>query len=316
MTATLYEALVSHTRGDVDRHGECHITCPECGSESSPRNVKCSFSVKGFKCFVCGAGYSLAHLARRVNLASGEFIPVERVRKPQNSRSSNIPYWMTHEGSQAALRAFESHPRRFELWDAYKLLGHELIQEKRLGVGRLPASRCKHERLIVPVFDGTLLVGIRGRAIDCSCGKWLCSGGWELERVPLYNQDGLRPGCVVWIVENPVDALMLSERTPYVGVATYSVSYWREAWTRALLEARPEVVVVAFDNDLVGLGGDERREEFIAQWLKTHPTVPRANGIELTNRLRKAGINAYPFRWGKAPHKADIGNLLAEGALL
>jgi hypothetical protein len=313
MTATLYEALIGHTRGDVDRHGECHIACPECGHESSPKSPHCSFSERGFHCFVCGAGYSLTQLAKRVNLETGDYRPVRAAQRPKPPAKSRDPYWMTFDGSQAVIRSFESHPRRFELWDAYKRLPYELIREKRLGVGKLPASRCSHDRLIVPVFDGTMLVGIRGRAIDCDCGKWLCSGGWSLDLVPLYNQESLRPGAVVWIVENPVDALMVTEQTPYVGVATYGVTYWREAWTAALQEARPELVIVAYDNDLPGNGGGPRRREFERVWLADprHRAVPKANGVRLVNDLLRAGLTAALYDWGRAENKTDIGSLLA-----
>jgi hypothetical protein len=186
------------------------------------------------------------------------------------------------------LERYENHPRRFEAWQAHKPVSVETIRRKRLGMGVLPASRCKHERLIVPILDGTMLVGLRGRAIACSCGKWLVAGGTTLEMLPLYNQEALQPGCVVWIVENPVDALLLTERTPYAGVATYSVSYWRQAWTETLQAAQPELMIVAYDNDDPG----------------------RKNGIRLANTLLAAGLQVTLFDWGQAVYKADIGSLL------
>jgi hypothetical protein len=120
---------------------------------------------------------------------------------------------------------------------------------------------------------------------------------------------------VIWIVENPVDALMLSERTEYAGVATYSVSYWTEAWTRRLIEAQPELVVVAFDNDLPGNGGSARRAEFEREWLKTHNLLPPSGGVKVVNRLLEAGLPATLYDWGNAPHKSDIGNLLMQEAM-
>jgi hypothetical protein len=114
-------------------------------------------------------------------------------------------------------------------------------------------------------------------------------------------------------VENPVDALMLTERTPFVGVATYSVSYWRPHWTELLRAARPEYIIVAYDNDVPGNGGDERRDEFVRDWLRTHPRVPDPAGPRLANALQRDGLPAHLYRWGQAENKTDVGSLLAAG---
>lgn len=211
----------------------------------------------------------------------------------------------------ALIRQYEAHPQRFELWQKHKPLSRESIERNHLGVGVLPACSCHHERLIVPVLSGTMVVGLRGRRLACNCeGKWKPAAGTLLDTLPLYNEQALRLGCVVWLLENCVDALLLSERTEYVGLAIYSTSYWRDAWLEPLKAARPEMVIVALDNDLVGNGGAERRDEFIAEWLKTHPSIPEAKGPALVNRLQKAGLPALLFDWKKSEFRADIGSLL------
>jgi predicted RNA-binding Zn-ribbon protein involved in translation (DUF1610 family) len=310
----LYSDLVAHTRAVVDRHGEAHITCPACGHESTPRDPHCSFSERGWHCFSCGEGSSLRDLARRVNLEAGDYMPSAAPRKAPEKRRTGLPYWMTLNSPEACQSRYESHPRRFELWAGYKRLSYELIEACGLGVGALPpySSKCSHERLIVPVWWGTIFVGFRARSLGCDCGKWLATAGWDYERAPLYNQDALRSGAVVWIVENPIDALIVGEQTPYIGVATYSVSYWRDAWTAALREARPELIVVAYDQDLPGNGGAQRRREFERVWLADpkHKAVPRPNGIRLVNDLLRAGLPATLFDWGRAENKMDIGSLL------
>jgi hypothetical protein len=288
---------------------EYHLTCPECGHVSSPRNPHCSFNERGWYCFVCGAHGSLANLAKLVGLSTNaQYTPPSSHLQP---RRDSFP-WQEHP--EAIVERYEAHGARYESWAKYKPVSREMIISHHLGVGVLPSSRCKHDRLIVPIYDGTLIVGLRGRSMGCDCGKWLAAGGTLLEHMPLYNHEAIRPGCTVWIVENPVDALLVNEQTPYFGVAVYSTSYWREAWLETLLAARPELVVVALDNDLVGLGGDERRSEFIETWLLTHPRVPEPAGIKILNRLLAAGLHAVPYRWGKAEYKADIGGLLSRVA--
>jgi hypothetical protein len=109
-----------------------------------------------------------------------------------------------------------------------------------------------------------------GCACDPKADKWLVAGGTKLANLPLYGSDDLSRGCVVWLVENCVDARLITQETPFVGCAMYSVSYWRDEWAKTLLAVRPEIVVVALDNDLVGNGGARRHEEFAKMWKEKH----------------------------------------------
>lgn len=315
----LLDDLAAALSADADRQGEYHIACPECGHESSPKAPHCSFNAQGWHCFVCDAGGGLTDLAKRVGLNDVDhpfYNPP--VRPPEAPRRTPVPDWMLHPENY--LQRFEAHPQRLELWGWHKGgVSTETVRRMRLGVGALPLSRCPHERLIVPIFDGTMLLGLRGRSLAergrsaCDCTKWLQSLGTTLERLPLYNAAALRPGCVVWIVENCVDALLITERTPFIGVAVYSTSYWRDEWLETLREARPEVVMVALDNDLVGNGGALRRQEFERLWFEQHPqarTAPQANGVQRVNRMLASGLPARLYDWGRAEHKADIGSVL------
>lgn len=316
---SLFDDLVRHLSADVDGHGEAHFSCPDCGHESSPKSPHCSFGPKGWHCFVCGAGGSLHALAEKVELNSDQTF-YNAPSRPQEAPSATKKEYRWLSNPEPLLRAYESHPKRFEFWQRHKPVSVETIRAGRFGVGVLPASRCHHPRLVVPIIDGTMVVGLRGRWMGCSCDqrrdKWLVAGGTTLEHLPLYNAEALKPGAVVWMVENCVDARLITQNTPYTGVAVYSTSYWRDAWLEALKAARPEMIIVALDNDLVGNGGAARRDEFIKLWYQEHPqatAVPKCNGIERVNTLLAAGLNAVLFDWGKAPHKSDIGSLLAKG---
>lgn len=297
---SLFLDLVRTTNAVVDRHGEAFISCPSCGHVSSPRNIHFSFSERGGFCFSCGYRTSLAKLAAQLGQEHIQLQPAVKTPEPLKKPVS----WLFD--IEHLIEKYAAHRASYELWGAYKPVSRENIVKFRLGVGVLPASRCHHERLIVPIFDGTMCVGVRGRSISCDCGKWLAPGGTDISMYPLYNQQALAPGGIVWIVENPIDALLVGQFTPFVGVATYSVAYWQERWSSALLAAKPAHVIVAFDNDVPGNGGN------VSEWLAAHPgaRLPQPAGPRLANRLLGEGIPARLFDWGSLPAK-DIGALLS-----
>lgn len=314
MKADLFGELVHRLKARKDRHGEMHITCPLCGSESTPAHPKCSFNERGWHCFVCGAGGSLKNLAEKSDL---QFLENTFTNRPQNTpkRPQEAPgrpqRWKAI--SEYLCSEFEASDGRFDAWLNYKPVSYANILAKRLGLGILPASRCHHPRLIVPIITDRI-VGFRGRQIACDCGKWLAPGGSDIENeYPLYNAEALKPGCVVWIVENPIDALLVGQSTDYIGVATYSVAYWFDRWTGVLKAARPSLVVVAYDNDIPGNGGGRKRERMIGEWMTAHPgarKAPDPAGPRLANRLLAAGLNAVLFNWDRMPQVKDIGVLL------
>jgi len=313
-TPPLYDELLNFTHAHVDHFGEAHIDCPECGHPVKPNQTHCSFSERGWYCFVCGASGSLEALARLLGLGERTYIP--QATHP-NPKPLTVPPWRLH--SESWLEKYQLHPRRFELWSHYKPLALQTIVDHRLGVGRLPASRCSHDRLIVPVFWGMTLVGLRGRRIDCDCpAKWLPAVGTPLEILPLYNAQALGKRQVVFIMENPVDALLLTqEKAPWVGLSIYSTSYWKQDWVGEIKAADPEMVIIALDNDLVGNGGAAQRDVFAAEWKRTHnDRLPKPRGVFIANQLNAAGIPATLFDWGVAPNKADIGDLLMREAFI
>lgn len=298
---------IVHGRLNGQRSGdEYHADCPWCGKEATAGATHFSYSERGGYCFVCGNGGSLWKLAQQC-----EALPVADVKPQRAEPKRKVAYWQA--SAVSLLASYEAHPQRVEMWQRYKPLSSKTIERMRLGVGVLPQSKCKHERLIVPVMRDGAPVWFRGREIDCNCGKWLASGGVKLDDIPLYNIEAVGTSSIVWIVENPIDALLLTERTKYVGVATYSVSYWRESWANALRERQPAWIIVAYDNDIPGNGGGLNHATFAELWRKAHNgKLLEPNGPKLANRLIGAGLRARLFEWPKtAPMKADIGSMFA-----
>lgn len=301
MELDYFSSLCQHLQVAPDRRGECHVSCPSCGHPVKRGQTHFSFSRDGAFCFVCGYDSGLRALAAHYGLADG--MPVERRPLPPRpeARHYNI---REHAPDELAVR-YAAHPERMQRWQAYKPVNADTIKRYRLGFGALPAhsSRCPHRRLIVPLFEAGTCVGFRARQVECECGKWLSPGGSQLT---LYNARDLA-GKLVWIVENPIDALLIEQRYPEcAAVATLGVSVWRDEWTELVRPARK--VIVAYDHDCPGNGGTAAMRQ---AWLRTHPRLPEPGGIKLVNRLLSAGIMALLFPWpADAPEHADIGSVL------
>lgn len=293
-----FDQLLMAQHVQPDRHGEAHTTCPGCGKEARRGQTHFSFSERGGHCFVCGSSWSLAALA---DLWLGkEFVPPPLPQPaPRPQRAYN---WQAQAETIAA--QYAQHPGRDYLWNQYKPLDADVIEAHRLGVGVLPASRCDHKRLIVPLVDfGGRVVGFRGRAIDCQCGKWLSPSG---NKATLFNWQAVQDGCTAFVTENPIDALMATAAWGIATVATLSVSYWQDEWTEFL--RRAALVVVAYDNDAPGNATDPA---ILQAWRDGHKSDPPQNGIKLVNRLLDAGLPARFYRWKPGtPHKADIGSMM------
>jgi len=261
-------------------------------------------------------------------------IKVRKATKP-TPKPKKRPKWY-----KASTDRYNNHYRAnlahvHKAWHQYKAeLLPKQIDKALLGYGKLPMSKCKHNRLVLPVFKDNRLVNLRGRQTECDCGKWLVSGGWSLDDLPLYNADSLHPGAIVVVVESPVSAIQIRQDislvfelfapqvsdlyglmsnvqkglSAIVSVATYSTSYWRPDWQAQLNQASQ--IIVAFDNDLPGNGGARNRQAMI-EALDGKPT-PQSRGINLVNKLREDGLNATLLDWGKRPAKYDIGDYLEE----
>ncbi len=308
-----------------DGKGRVYPTCPYCGKESTHNNVHTLLDDKGYKCFVCGKRVSLFTFAKDVGLIGDEALPELPVRpEPVILEPAK---WLLQ--SHYWLSKWEQ-PERFEQWNQYKPLKHKTIEAYRLGYGSLPeySSRCTHDRLIVPLITDKL-VGVRARWNGCECDshktKWLSP---KDSQMVLYNGAMLGSGAmlgisvqkwnynsVLYIVENPIDCLMMVENDMYA-VATLGVTIWHEDWTRIIKAAKPSIVIVVYDHDLAGNGGSTEREyeQMVKLWKEKNPqahTPPVPNGVRLVNTLNDAGVFAKLYRWpAGTPLKADIGDLL------
>lgn len=292
--------------------------CPFCGGEDRFTIVRFNDGRLGWLCRHCAPGRY--HTEREYNDRIGQpvQIPDPAPLKPPQ-RQQTAPEW--RKAGERFVAAYEAHPDRYALWRAHKPISEETIYRRRFGVGVLPSSQCKHSRLILPVYGaGGDLVCLRGRSLGCGCPKWLTAGGWSLSTMPLYGLDEPHdPGATLWIVENPVDALLVRQMTTgrHWACATLSVSYWSDAWLEAIRETAPARVVVAYDNDLVGNGGAVNRPAMLAAWRAALPPnrrdmpEPQPNGCTLAARLANGlRVPVRLFDWGTSPHKADIGSLL------
>jgi len=342
MANDAYQELKRKYNVSPDRRGECHIDCPFCGKEAVKGQTHASFSKNGFHCFVCGASRSLAGLLAHVT--GSEYRPAPAPIRTQRARNSKRPprwYGMTRERWEIEYCRDQNHLNH--VWRQYKDVSPSLIEAYSLGYGLLPSSRCRVDRLLLPIFNNDRLVNIRGRRIhpQDDHAKWLASGGWQLKNVPLFNVGNIPERRVVLVVENPVDAIMISKPEsllplarrlfdgawddrainelyplddPFYGVASLSVSYWLDSWTEALQATNPIRVVVFYDNDLPGNGGAWRRLDAVREWNKKHEggaaKVPGSRGAMLANKLQEKGIDAVLFDWRDAPIKADIGDVL------
>lgn len=323
---------------NLKRHGAYYVgPCPMCGGRDRFTVKLFQDGREGWLCRHCSGedGYStpehylvtrygVSYRQAREMIASGspdQFTPraAQPAREPEETQPKKASWWQRDGGR--FVYEFGTRPDVVTLWQAYKPLSEETIRSAWLGVGVLPASRCTHDRLIVPIFnDAGQVVCFRGRRISCDCvdhhGKlinWTASGGWRLEELPLYNLRGATPGEVVWIVENQVDALMVSELTDFRGVSTTSVSYWRDQWTQELLSVAPSLVVVAYDNDLVGNGGAKSRDALLKKSRDAageNWQPPACYGSHLALRLQAAGVPAVLYDWKDSPAGDDIGKLL------
>lgn len=305
MDADLLDTLVSRLDADDRRDGRYHADCPFCGKEVKRGQKHFSFVAEGYKCWVCGAAGGLRALAEHLDLS-----PALPVRSRPAPKPAEPKAWQT---DNRVLERYTGALDTLTRWQAYKPLSIETIARARLGVGVLPASRCKRRRLILPVFDGNTLVALHGRAFlqDDDDAKWLTAGGSRKD--VLYGVQWLTRGCQAIICENLVDALLVTDRAPgVVGLAGGGVN-WRDEWTQQIAAIHPTHVLVWLDNDLVGCPNPITYATLKRQWLTEHPnnTPPEPRGPQIANDLLAAGVKASIYRWpAGTPAKYDIGSAL------
>jgi hypothetical protein len=215
-----------------------------------------------------------------------------------------------------------------QAWQAYKPLSIDSIAHWQLGVGVLPSSRCPHKRLIVPVFDQGQVVAFHGRAYlpGDDDAKWLTAGGSRKD--VLFGAECLRPGRVVVIVENMVDAILLMQQRPaWVAVASGGVA-WSDTFTQQIIATRPASVLVWLDNDLAGAPNEHTYSALLTTWHQEQqqkiaagiiprlPPEPFPRGPRILESFRRHKYGAVQqYQWpAGTPHRADVGTFLQSRA--
>lgn len=223
------------------------------------------------------------------------------------------------------VQRFQKALETMRRWEAYRKFDLDTIAKWRLGVGVLPSSQCKHRRLIYPVIIGGEIVGLRGRAFECDCTKWLQSAGSNAQ---LFNQDALAPGCVAIIVESPAD-VMLAEQTlrskqpgkmSWVPIAgTAGAGTWKDEWSRLLVQKKVAGVYLWLDNDLAGDPNPKMRQRLLSEWHARNPaakTGPLPAASKVVASLTRYGLKVDRYQWpDEAPAKVDWGWLDEQGQL-
>lgn len=316
MTA-LYQRLVEHYQPQYGRTW-LSIQCPSCGHEAEKsQRAACSMSDQGWRCHVCGEGGDLWDLAKRAGIGLEAYRNDCKPREPKK----RLPAQWTRN-PHAYLDKFLEHPRRLEAWQSYKRLSLESISRYRLGYGVLPASKCQHPRLIVPLFHQKQIVGFRGRAVSCQCTKWLSSGGSQNICVGL---GAIKRGDRVALIENEVDRILCQEHDPSVKMLAlpFGVASWQAEWTEELSRRKPAHVLIILDNDLAGNPNKEAYQHGVDLWnakmdamiaagrIKSKPDrPPYPSGYKYLKQFRAAGLNADRYIWPDGtPYKYDIGEM-------
>lgn len=299
----LFEDLVIHFNKPPDRRHNVNADCPFCGKDKK----HFAFSPRGYNCFSCQASGSLYDLFQHLQLElpeSDRTYQAPRYVQPE-PEEQGPPAWQNH--APELIASYTSHDQTVTQWQRYKaILKSETIERWRFGLGTLPGQSTT--RLIVPVWKGAQCVALHGRAISETRGpKWICAKGSN-KRMP-WGVETLQRGAPIFVVENYVDAALMHQEQPGWGVlAMGSARPWNATMTAWLRRYGPEIVVVAYDNDLVGNARDKMREQLVAEFLAKNPkgNPPKSQGARSVAAMRQAGINATMFPWPEdAPPKAD-----------
>jgi len=297
--------------GEENKRGWIDATCPNCGKEAMRGQCHFSYRETGGHCFVCGWGGGLRDLAEVLDLDATDYVPQVREQKiVELARWRGNPWKL--------LDQYLTHPDRVDRWAGYKPLTVGTLDRHGFGLGRLPFQHpdqswymSKQEWLTVPIYEDGALIALRGRNLGTAGPKWISATG---SNYALWNVDKVRPGTTCWLCENYVDAAWIMQGHPeYSAVAIGGATTWKREWATRLAARSPGRVVVALDNDLVGNGGGEKREQWVLDWKVDHPGLnpPAANGPKVVNELRAAGISATLLNWpDDAPYKAGVDWLI------
>lgn len=280
-----YPWLAQQRRRWPDRRGEYWGLCPF-HNDHEPGSF--SFSVRGFRCFACDARGGLRKLAEAIRAGEPPVTRIHRKKPKPKPESYWEPYWLKQP---EIWRRFVDLPDFARDYYHRRGFTDETIRRWRLGYGRLPASRAKWPRLILPIFENGRLVALKGRRIheQDTEAKWLQSGG---SKSVLFGAEALGPGKTVIVAEAPYSAILAMQEAPAIAAVASSggASTWLQQWTEQIAASRPGWVLVWYDCDDAG----------------------RRNGVKVANSLLAAGVRARLYRWPAGTQaKADLADVIA-----
>lgn len=272
-----------------------------------------SFSERGYCCFACGARGALTRLAATLRLAP-DLSPVPR--EPSLPPTPAAPAW-THLDYT---REFGFLPQVAKDYYHRRGFTDASLRTHRLGFGVVPASRCHHPRLVLPVFDNSALVALKGRRLDCACSeKWTQAKG---SRPALFGRARLpyALGLPLIITEAPYSAILAMQDDPgLVAVAPSSgCTVWKDEWTDAIVAAKPRNIYLWYDNDPAGwTEGDKVAARFaangvparIVDWDRSWPDNADLADYRKANDLRLGLLGARVWRTQPLPARATSGLL-------
>ncbi len=310
-----------------DSKGKIYIPCPQCGKGDKHFGI----SLLGCFCFKCGYKPMFKELlvALSGNLPEHVFVETKKTKKAS---------WIDIADDLA--ESFTWATDLVDAWQAYKPVPEKVIVERMLGYGVFPGLwysngqgkpdwvdpqggrhwKCNHSRLIVPLLCQGSVVGFRCRSTKCNCPRWLSPSGSKLvlynggriSQPDLDNRVGDTVGEMdtdeVWILENPIDAILNEHFMGLATVATLGVSIWKQNWTEALARRKPKLVVVGYDHDA---SGNAIGESVRLDWKSKHPGFPMPmRGNKLHMSFVKKKINSVMYPWVDSdPIGEDLGDL-------
>lgn len=254
MTAALLDrvhAVLNGTRRgrDTDGNPRYHADCPFCGKPAARGQNHFYYSALGYRCWVCGEGGGLVALARHLEVA------IPQGYTPPARKAPPLPDTPRVVASAALLNAYAEPDVKFDYWRAYRGLKPRTVMRFRLGYGCFPRGHSWSRlppRLMLPVLDehgACITMRARAWSPDDVGPKWITWG-----RKYLYVPGGIRTGGVLWLVENCATALLIRQTfEEYDACApTTGVASWDDRWVHRIAAARPDLVVIALDDDEAG----------------------------------------------------------------
>ena len=287
--------------------------CPACGTVSTRLEFKNSFGrifgdSYGYKCFACNTAWSLAHLA-----AESDADAYDRSDIPVRQQEETVtaePFWWASR--RRLFTAYRENKEKYEAWWKYKRIPPPMVDKYGLGYGQFPHGAWDIENAIagesqaanrLMTFFGNLngsTVWARGRRAEAGGIKWRGLGGVSPYDVSLPLAKMCKGGGIVAVVENAPDAALIHEYCGMDAVATLSVSYWSDAWTKQLRQLNPEHVLILYDADVAGNGpvSSEQLHTVAKHRIeKSLPYInPEADGlpVQITgNVMTDNGWNVY-----------------------